>query len=80
MSAAYAQTVLQVNTTDGVVAGSRAPDGNYYAFYGIPYAGPTAGENRFKVNFTIKHFSFCIAIFYCSANEYRSQIVIAFVM
>ncbi|XP_038211363.1 venom carboxylesterase-6-like [Zerene cesonia] len=45
---AYAQDNLSVNTTQGVVIGSRASDGNYYSFYGIHYAGSTAGQNRFK--------------------------------
>ncbi|XP_045501566.1 esterase FE4-like [Colias croceus] len=45
---AYAQDNLSVNTTQGVVIGSRASDGNYYSFYGIHYAGSTAGLNRFK--------------------------------
>ncbi|XP_022128473.2 venom carboxylesterase-6 [Pieris rapae] len=48
---AYAQdnqANLSVNTTQGVVIGSRATDGNYYTFYGLHYGGNTAGENRFK--------------------------------
>ncbi|XP_030034911.2 venom carboxylesterase-6 [Manduca sexta] len=47
LSSALAQEI-RVNTTEGVVEGVRAPDGNYFAFYDIPYAGPTSGENRFK--------------------------------
>lgn len=47
-SLAYAHG-LQVNTTEGIVEGSRAVDGDYFAFYGVPYAGPTSGPNRFKV-------------------------------
>nr|WGO51710.1 putative antennal esterase CXE6 [Ectropis grisescens] len=39
---------IQVNTTEGWVEGQRASDGNYNVFYGIPYAGPTDGQNRFK--------------------------------
>ncbi|KAJ8736570.1 hypothetical protein PYW08_007226 [Mythimna loreyi] len=37
-----------VNITQGTVIGSVATDGNYFEFYGIPYAGSTSGENRFK--------------------------------
>lgn len=47
-SIAYAHG-LQVNTTEGVVEGLKASDGDYYSFYGVPYAGPTSGQNRFKV-------------------------------
>lgn len=47
-SLAYAHG-LQVNTTEGIVEGSRAVDGDYFAFYGVPYAGPTSGPNRFKM-------------------------------
>lgn len=39
---------LQVNTTEGTVEGQKATDGNYNIFYGIPYAGRTDGQNRFK--------------------------------
>lgn len=45
---ALAQNVLQVNTTEGVIEGSLLTDGSHYAFYGVPYAGSTSGENRFK--------------------------------
>lgn len=41
---------FRVETTEGVVEGSKAADGDYYTFYGIPYAGPTSGANRFKVS------------------------------
>ncbi|XP_075981311.1 venom carboxylesterase-6-like [Anticarsia gemmatalis] len=44
---AYAHGI-QVNTTEGVVEGYKAADGDYLAFYGIPYGGPTEGKNRFK--------------------------------
>lgn len=40
---------LQVNTTEGLIDGNRASTGDYYVFYGIPYAAPPVGENRFKV-------------------------------
>ncbi|KAL4705636.1 hypothetical protein ACJJTC_002022 [Scirpophaga incertulas] len=39
---------LEVNTTEGTVIGTIAGDGEYFTFYGIPYAGPTSGNNRFK--------------------------------
>ncbi|CAB3229074.1 unnamed protein product [Arctia plantaginis] len=39
---------LQVNTTEGIVEGRRAVDGDYFTFNSIPYAGPTDGANRFK--------------------------------
>lgn len=39
---------FQVNTTEGVIEGLKAGDGDYHVFYGIPYAGPTEGNNRFK--------------------------------
>lgn len=41
---------LQVNTTEGVIEGDKAVDGDYYVFYGVPYAGNTDGNNRFKVS------------------------------
>ncbi|KAM3960313.1 bile salt-activated lipase-like [Aphomia sociella] len=41
-----AQT-LTVNTTEGLVQGSTATDGNYFTFYGLRYGGSTSGENRF---------------------------------
>lgn len=44
---------LQVNTTEGIVEGRRALDGDYFTFNSIPYAGPTDGENRFKVSVII---------------------------
>ncbi|XP_063830533.1 venom carboxylesterase-6-like [Ostrinia nubilalis] len=46
-----AQTVqdgLKVNTTEGPVVGVKATDGDYTAFYGIPYAGSVSGEFRYK--------------------------------
>lgn len=46
---------LQVNTTEGLVEGQKAVDGNYNVFYGIPYANRTDGENRFKVNNKLIH-------------------------
>nr|ADF43468.1 carboxyl/choline esterase CCE002a [Helicoverpa armigera] len=39
---------LQVSTIEGTVEGGKASDGDYYAFYGIPYAGWTTGRSRFK--------------------------------
>ncbi|XP_026320508.1 venom carboxylesterase-6-like [Hyposmocoma kahamanoa] len=44
---AHAQE-LRVNTTEGVVVGTQATDGNYFNFYGLHYGGPTTGVNRFK--------------------------------
>ncbi|KAJ2948669.1 hypothetical protein O0L34_g7925 [Tuta absoluta] len=44
--ASFAQ--LQVNTSNGLVIGNNATDGNYYTFYGLHYGGNTAGANRFK--------------------------------
>ncbi|XP_072942718.1 venom carboxylesterase-6-like [Epargyreus clarus] len=44
---ARAQDGPSVNTTQGVVVGNVV-NANHIAFYGIPYAGSTAGENRFK--------------------------------
>ena len=41
---------LKVGTTEGIVEGSKAADGDYFAFHGIPYAGPTSGSNRYKVS------------------------------
>ncbi|KAJ8717080.1 hypothetical protein PYW08_005479 [Mythimna loreyi] len=46
-SIAYAHG-FRAYTTEGIVEGSKAADGDYFAFYGIPYAGPTSGANRFK--------------------------------
>lgn len=48
-SLAYAHG-FRVHTTEGIVEGTKPAVGDYYAFYGIPYAGPTAGVNRFKVS------------------------------
>jgi hypothetical protein len=45
-----ADNSVKVNTTEGTVIGYKASDGNYYAFYGIPFAGDTSGNNRFKVS------------------------------
>ncbi|CAG5035979.1 unnamed protein product [Parnassius apollo] len=45
---AHAQYSPQVNTTQGLIEGSVVAEGNYYAFYGIHYAGSVSGENRFK--------------------------------
>lgn len=45
---AYAHGV-SVTTTEGELIGSKAQDGDYIVFYGVPYAGPTDGDNRFKV-------------------------------
>ncbi|CAK1584260.1 unnamed protein product [Parnassius mnemosyne] len=45
---AHAQNNPQVNTTQGWIEGSVVPEGNYYAFYGIHYAGSVSGKNRFK--------------------------------
>lgn len=49
---AHAQE-LRVTTTEGVVVGAQATDGNYFNFYGLHYGGPTSGVNRFKVNTSI---------------------------
>ncbi|XP_032519561.2 venom carboxylesterase-6-like [Danaus plexippus] len=38
----------RVNTTQGIIIGRRALDGDYLSFYGIHYAGDTSGANRFK--------------------------------
>ncbi|CAG5035982.1 unnamed protein product [Parnassius apollo] len=38
-----------VNTTQGQIQGYKVADENYYAFYGIHYAGSVSGGNRFKV-------------------------------
>ncbi|XP_059057913.1 carboxylic ester hydrolase-like [Achroia grisella] len=38
---------LSVNTTQGLVAGVKAGDGDYYTFYGLRYGQPTSDENRF---------------------------------
>ncbi|CAH2242319.1 jg25233 [Pararge aegeria aegeria] len=45
---AHAQEMPKVNTKQGVVVGRHVEDGDYLTFYGIPYAGNTTGENRFK--------------------------------
>ncbi|XP_049876611.1 venom carboxylesterase-6-like [Pectinophora gossypiella] len=42
------EQTLQVNITQGIVQGSIAPDGIYYTFYGVHYAGAPVGQNRFK--------------------------------
>ncbi|XP_068620389.1 venom carboxylesterase-6-like [Battus philenor] len=45
----YAQESPIVNITQGSIQGIKHPDGNYFAFYGIHYAGPVSGDNRFKM-------------------------------
>ncbi|GBP73520.1 hypothetical protein EVAR_89180_1 [Eumeta japonica] len=47
-SGAWAQSEPTARTAQGALTGLRAADGNYGVFYGVPYAGPTAGHNRFK--------------------------------
>lgn len=49
LACVYAHGV-RVNTTEGAVEGFKTLIGDYYEFYGIPYAGPTDGHNRFKVS------------------------------
>ncbi|KAL0870065.1 hypothetical protein ABMA27_006227 [Loxostege sticticalis] len=39
---------IKVQTTEGIVVGRKELNGDYMAFYGIPYAGSVAGKNRFK--------------------------------
>lgn len=39
-----------VNIEQGSVIGTIPEDGEYVAFYGIPYADSTSGANRFKVS------------------------------
>ncbi|CAH2089275.1 unnamed protein product [Euphydryas editha] len=46
--AASAQDAPRVNISQGVIVGSRVPDGDYLSFYGIHYGAQTSGENRFK--------------------------------
>lgn len=57
---AYAQAQnagqLKVNTTQGVVVGASAVDGDYYEFFGLHYGGSVSAENRFKV---------CLFLFEC---------------
>ncbi|XP_072937342.1 venom carboxylesterase-6-like [Epargyreus clarus] len=38
----------RVTIAQGTVVGSRANDGDYFEFHGIPYADSTSGRNRFK--------------------------------
>ncbi|KPJ04074.1 Venom carboxylesterase-6 [Papilio xuthus] len=45
---AQEQNTPSVNTTQGLIQGSLATDGNYHVFYGIHYAGFVSGGNRFK--------------------------------
>lgn len=42
-------TLPQVTTKQGTIVGTLAADGEYYEFYGIPYADSTSGSHRFKV-------------------------------
>lgn len=44
------QQLPTVNIAQGTVVGSIADDGDYFKFYGIPYADSTSGSHRFKVN------------------------------
>lgn len=39
-----------VNIRQGTVVGTVPEDGEYFAFYGIPYADSTSGVHRFKVS------------------------------
>ncbi|CAB3239711.1 unnamed protein product [Arctia plantaginis] len=43
-----ASTSVTVTTVQGTVKGFKALDGEYFQFYGIPYADSPAGEHRFK--------------------------------
>ncbi|XP_049887139.1 juvenile hormone esterase-like [Pectinophora gossypiella] len=49
---AYAQAFLEdsrvVRTAQGSVRGYRAPEGDLFVFYGIPYATAPTGKDRFK--------------------------------
>lgn len=44
-----------VNIGQGTVIGMIPEDGEYFAFYGIPYADSTSGVHRFKVRKTNRH-------------------------
>lgn len=57
VSLAYAHG-LNVLTTEGTVQGFKVADGGYWAFHGIPYAGPTSGANRYKVSINKTVFLF----------------------
>lgn len=39
-----------VKIEDGVVSGEKYWDGDFYQFYGIPYASVPKGRDRFKVS------------------------------
>lgn len=50
MYSAHAQiSVPMVTIAQGTVLGSVATDGEYFEFYGIPYADSTSGSHRFQV-------------------------------
>lgn len=48
--------IKDIVTDKGLVRGYKAEDGEYFAFFGIPYAASPTGTNRFKV--TLLCFSF----------------------
>lgn len=45
------QSVMVATIAQGTVMGFKASDGEYFQFYGIPYADSPAGEHRFKVSY-----------------------------
>ncbi|RVE51391.1 hypothetical protein evm_003946, partial [Chilo suppressalis] len=48
LSAQVITNSVKVNTKEGTVVGYKAEDGDYFAFYGVPYGGSSSGEYRFK--------------------------------
>ncbi|GBP42062.1 Venom carboxylesterase-6 [Eumeta japonica] len=50
------QSQVSVTIGQGTVIGARSPHGDYYEFYGIPYADSTSGSHRFKAPSTPPNF------------------------
>lgn len=44
----------------GIVSGEKYWDGDFYTFYGIPYASIPTGRDRFKVQYNLIYYFFTI--------------------
>lgn len=54
------EEVKTVVLEEGIVKGEKYWDGDFYRFYGIPYASVPTGRDKFQVYFTFLSF-----ILYC---------------